>query len=32
VNDEDLAKVNGAWVSPPDVAARFAESDRIISL
>jgi hypothetical protein len=31
VNDEDLPKVNGTWVTPPEVATLFAESDRVVT-
>jgi hypothetical protein len=31
VNDDDLEKVKGTWVAPPDVANLFADSDRIVT-
>ncbi len=30
--NEDLEKVNGTWITPPEVARLFGEVDRIISL
>jgi hypothetical protein len=32
VTEEDLEKVGGRWVGPPDVARLFADSDRVVSL
>ena len=32
VVDEDLPKVNGAWITPPEVARLFTAVDRVISL
>ena len=29
--DEDLPKVSGSWVAPPDVATLFADSDRVVT-
>jgi predicted peroxiredoxin len=29
--DDDLQKVNGSWVTPPDVARLFAASDRVVT-
>jgi hypothetical protein len=29
VTDEDLQKIGGSWVAPPDVAKLFADSDRV---
>jgi hypothetical protein len=31
VTDEDLAKVNGQWVGPPDVAKLIAGGDRAVT-
>jgi hypothetical protein len=31
VTDEDLAKVGGQWVGPPDVARLLADSDRVVT-
>jgi hypothetical protein len=31
VNDEDLEKVGGSWITPPDVARLFADSDRTVT-
>jgi hypothetical protein len=29
--DDDLERVNGSWVAPPDVAMLFAASDRVVT-
>jgi hypothetical protein len=31
VADEDLAKVDGQWVGPPDVAKLIADGDRVVT-
>jgi hypothetical protein len=31
VADDDLAKVSGQWVGPPDVARLIADSDHVVS-
>jgi hypothetical protein len=31
VSDEDLERFGGRWVTPPDVATLFAESDRVVT-
>jgi predicted peroxiredoxin len=30
-NDDDLAKFGGSWITPPDVAKLFADSDRVVT-
>ena len=30
--DDDLARVNGTWTTPPDVARLITEYDRVVSL
>jgi hypothetical protein len=27
----DLQKVGGAWITPPEVATMFADSDRVVT-
>jgi hypothetical protein len=31
VTEEELAKVRGTWVAPPDVVRLFADSDRVLT-
>jgi hypothetical protein len=31
VNDADLQKVGGTWITPPEVATMFADSDRVVT-
>ena len=30
-NDDDLEKVGGSWITPPEVAKLFADSDRVVT-
>jgi hypothetical protein len=30
--DDDLARVNGTWTTPPEVARLFTQVDHVISL
>jgi hypothetical protein len=32
VTDDDLATINGIWVTPPEVARLIEQADRVVSL